>query len=621
MNVNILKIFEEIHNNIYANSGLSPEQILDEFIKILFIKIFTEKKGLNIFSVNNKDFLGDMDNYFNQIKSNYKNIFDKDDKIKLDPPILLNICKKFDGIKFNRIDNDIKGLAFQKILNRHHKVGKGQFFTPVEVVDFIVRFLNPTKNDKVLDLAVGSGGFLFSALNNMGVNKKSLNNVHGIDINKLVLKVSKMRLILEGGNEENIILGNSLSGEFDSKFNNYFDFILTNPPFGTQGKVNDQNILSNYELGYKWTKEGGTYLKTDKLLSGQAPEVLFIEKSINYLKEGGKMGIVLPNGYFENSTLGYVRNFIKSKGCIIGITQLPNETFIPYGTGVKTSILFFQKGGKASNDIFFSKIFKIGYQGNKNGTINYLKDNSGNYILNDDGNRIVDEDITEIFKKYNNLKNTDNTFFLPRNELEDKFNYDFYNPKYLDIQNNIKKGNYKRLKDVCDILKTKSEILRNKDELVCYVELGNVNTFAQEIINSSEMYVSELPSRASYQIKEGDIITSVAGNAIGTKKHITALVNNNYDGCICTNGFRVLRNFKVSKNYLLYYLQTDEFLQQVTKYKTGATIPSINDVDFGNLLIRIPNDNILKEISNKIGKSIELRNKANNIINDINFLK
>jgi type I restriction enzyme M protein len=455
----------------------------------------------------------------------------------------------------------------------------------------------------------------------MWVNKKSLNNVHWIDINKLVLKVSKMRLILEWWNEENIILWNSLSGEFDSKFNNYFDFILTNPPFGTQWKVNDQNILSNYELGYKWTKEWWTYLKTDKLLSWQAPEVLFIEKSINYLKEWWKMWIVLPNWYFENSTLWYVRNFIKSKGCIIWITQLPNETFIPYWTWVKTSILFFQKWWKASNDIFFSKIFKIWYQWNKNGTINYLKDNSWNYILNDDWNRIVDEDITEIFKKYNNLKNTDNTFFLPRNELEDKFNYDFYNPKYLDIQNNIKKWNYKRLKDVCDILKTKSEILRNKDELVCYVELWNVNTFAQEIINSSEMYVSELPSRASYQIKEWDIITSVAWNAIWTKKHITALVNNNYDWCICTNWFRVLRNFKVSKNYLLYYLQTDEFLQQVTKYKTWATIPSINDVDFWNLLIRIPNDNILKEISNKIWKSIELRNKANNIINDINFLK
>ena len=152
-----------------------------------------------------------------------------------------------------------------------------------------------------------------------------------------------------------------------------------------------------------------------------------------------------------------------------------------------------------------------------------------------------------------------------------------------------------------------------------YVELSDVNTPSLEIINSTEMSVYELPSRASYEIKKGDIITAIAGNSIGSRKHATALVNSEYDGSICTNGFRVLRNFKIDPYYLLYYLKSEYFLSQISMLRTGAAIPNISDSDFKNLLISIPSQKVIKEISEKVKKSFELREKSKIELNSIEY--
>ena len=129
----------------------------------------------------------------------------------------------------------------------------------------------------------------------------------------------------------------------------------------------------------------------------------------------------------------------------------------------------------------------------------------------------------------------------------------------------------------------------------------------------------ELPSRASYELKEGEIITAVAGNSIGTSSHASAYVTKDYEGCICTNGFRVLNVDKklINPFYLLYYFKSKNFLDQVFRFRTGAAIPSLLDSDLMNILILLPD---IKE-QNRIGKIIENgfeeRKQYQKLINDI----
>jgi len=135
---------------------------------------------------------------------------------------------------------------------------------------------------------------------------------------------------------------------------------------------------------------------------------------------------------------------------------------------------------------------------------------------------------------------------------------------------------------------------------------------------ASNYLVHELPSRATYELRKNDIITSVAGNSVGTKKHATALVGLEHHGCICTNGFRVLRQFQIDLHYLLFYLRSELFLRQVFMFRTGATIPSISDSDFANLLVYIPNEKEIEEISEQMRTALKLRDISKKSMESIN---
>jgi type I restriction enzyme M protein len=417
---NLLKRFEEIHNYIYANDGLSPQQTLEEIIKILFIKIYDEQKNVNQFNISieelnciNKsdtptDFVKRISKLLKETTQEFKDVFDPDEKIRLSISSLGYTINKLQTISLSDSSNDAKGLAFQKFLAHQEKNSRGQFFTPEPIIDFCVEIIQPKLGEKIIDPACGSGGFLHSSLkyilnNNPGTDPSNIisQSLFGIDINKSIARIAKMKLLLESNGTPNIFCANSLGNLDEIKLNLFtnknnslrdgFDIILTNPPFGTQGKITDTKVLSQYQLGHKWTSSNGEFYKTKHLINGQVAEILFIERCFDLLKEGGRMCVVLPNGHFENSSLEYLRFFIKQNAKILSIVNLPQETFIPYGTGVKTSLLFLIKERtdiKTTYSIFFSKIKKVGYQGNKNGTPIYQKDKFGN-IIKDTNNNLL----------------------------------------------------------------------------------------------------------------------------------------------------------------------------------------------------------------------------------------
>ncbi len=640
----LLRKFEEIQNFIYANEGLSPQQTLEEFIKVLFIKILDEQENINLFKISSeefeliknskktKSFSSRIDDLFYKIKLEYSDLFDKDERIRLSDNSLGFIVNKLQSISLTDSSSDAKGLAFQKFISHHEKDGRGQFFTPEPIIDFCVKIIQPKIDETIIDPACGSGGFLFSALEYIKTENTNCNiediiktNIYGFDINQSIARIAKMKLMLEANVLPNIHNTNSLKDidELKLKFENKsitkgFDIVLTNPPFGTAGKISNKSVLSKFDLGHKWEKDDTGFIKTTKIQNAQTAEILFIERCIDLLKEGGRMGIVLPNGHFENPSLEYLRFYIKQRCKILAIVNLPQETFIPFGTGVKTSLLFLKKDSQNVNTeykVFFSKITKLGYQGNKNGSPIYKKDKYGNTLKNNLNQPILDENFSSTVEDYNNYINqknieTENSYLINYNELNGRFDYDFYSPETACLLNRIKNNNAKRLSDVVDIVKVKSKLLSKPNIKVEYIELSDINTPSFEIINSTEQYVYELPSRASYEIKTGDIITAIAGNSIGSRKHATALVTEFYNGAICTNGFRVLRNFKIDPYYLLYYFKSEYFLKQIYMLRTGAAIPNVSDYDLANILISIPDEQTIKAIGNKVRKSFELREKS-----------
>jgi type I restriction enzyme M protein len=639
---NLLKKFEEIHNYLYANDGLSTQQALEEIVKILFIKIFDENNRTGLFHLSadewvnlkqakqSSPFIERIAQLFDITKQAYGDVFDEDDKIRLSPISLGFTVNKLQGISLSDSSQDAKGLAFQKFLAHHEKDSRGQFFTPEPVIDFCVGIIQPKLGETVIDPACGSGGFLVSALKHILKNNPSASateiiaqNLFGLDINKSIARIAKMKLLLEVNGPTNITCTNSLEDLDELKLQipaaqKSFDIVLTNPPFGTVGKITNTKMLAQYELGHKWSGTDNQFDKTKNLSNGQSVEILFIERCLQLLKEGGRMGIVLPNGLFENPSLDYLRYFIKQKAKILAIVHLPQETFIPYGTGVKTSLLFLEKESankQTQYPIFFSKIKKLGYQGNKNGTPLYRKNHLGQNLRDAAGQPILDEDFSAVVQEYKAFQKegkvaSDNSFSLIFNELNGRFDYDFYSPENRRMISKLENQKSVRLWEVADIVKMKSKKLAQQDLEVEYVELSDINTHSFEIINTTTYAVHELPSRASYELKTGDIITAVAGNSVGTAKHATALVTTGFDGSICTNGFRVLRNFRIDPYYLLYFLKSDLFLKQMFMYRTGAAIPNVSDSDLANVLVNLPDEATIQAISQKVRRAFELRQES-----------
>ncbi len=657
---NLLRRFEEIHNYLYANDGLSPEQALEEMIKLLFLKIADERAGGRHFAITDDEWgsllatnkaeglqerIGVL---FDLVKQDFRDIFDASDKIKLSLTALGWAVRTLQPISLLDSSGDAKGLAFQKFLANRDKAGRGQFFTPEPVIDFCVNMIQPKPDEIILDPACGSGGFLLSALRHVqrthpdvSAQEYIAQNLVGFDINTGIVRIAKMKLLLEAnsgkGNEGggvNIICTNSLETPVQSLIESSspvvqkrggFDIILANPPFGTTGKITNRQLLAEYELGRKWTQHDGAFHRSAEIVNGQVTEVLFVERCLALLRTGGRMAIVLPNGHFENSSLGYLRSYIRHHAEVLAVVNLPQETFIPFGTGVKTSLLFLEKrqhSAHSDHHIFFGKITKIGYHGNKNATPTYRKNTKGDTLKNADNTPIVDEDCSSIALSYHRFQEglppqESNVFTLPPATLNGRFDYDFYAPENRSLIERLQNRNAVRIAEIADIVREKSPKLAEPNATLEYIELSDINTHSFEIINATQYAVHELPSRASYQIQTGDILTAVAGNSIGTHNHATALVLPEHDGCICTNGFRVLRNPSIDPYYLLYFLKTDLFLRQVMMMRTGAAIPSVSDTDFANILVYLPENSVIASIGERIRKAFELREAARREVESI----
>jgi len=458
-------VFETVHNHIYANEGLLKEKVFNEMLKLIFIKMADEKALAQKceFRITDKEldeleegkengFIDRIFGLFERVKSQYPDVFDPNERLNLKPLTIAFVVSQLQKYSLISTSADVKGTAFQTFVYAHQRGERGEFFTPHPIVDLCVNMLDPKDNEKFIDPACGSGGFLVTGMNYIKEKfikeRPELKNkatdflkeyahayISGIDINPDLAKVAKMHMVLYDDGHSGIFCANSIlpfnelvriaekagvSRALRPQPGN-FKVLMTNPPFGSKGKITDKRILQNFGLGYKWKQEkDGRWIKTNKILDGQIPEILFIERSLQLLAEGGRMAIVLPNGTLNNSSLEYVREFIKQHSRILAVVSLPVGTFMSAGANPQPSVLFLQKLSKEDAEklnkrdypIFMAIVEKIGYDlTTKTAPPIYKRDEKGEYFTDKAGNRILDTDIPEIIEAFEAFKRKYNLGF------------------------------------------------------------------------------------------------------------------------------------------------------------------------------------------------------------------
>lgn len=381
------------HNIIRDNDKLSPEAAFDEISKILFIKIRSERMDKTILTENMYN--SRLENYnsvlentsipyyqylYDLVKDFYKSdqIFDPNDKFRIRENSFRKIIKELEIFNLSEVSDDIKGLAFEKFLGTTFRGELGQFFTPRSIVNFMVGVLNPQEGECVLDPCCGSGGFIIRAYEYVRelIEKSEIpnskedrikflatSNIFGVDANPRMARTAKMNMIMHGDGHSGIHHHDGLI-DCDNIFEGRFDVILTNPPFGA--KVSKNAIISKEDIFVDSTKDqlyqkefGLSYTKSRESLnksvgkklieqfflgkSYSQTEVLFLERCLNLLKPGGRMGIVLPEGVMNNTPMEKARQFVEDRARILLIVSLPKSVFVKSGANVKTSILFLRK--------------------------------------------------------------------------------------------------------------------------------------------------------------------------------------------------------------------------------------------------------------------------------------
>jgi len=379
--------FQKCHDSIWEGGKRDPASAFDEFSKILMVKIYDErftptdkKYQIQVFVNDTKTMVANrVKTIYENVKRRNKDVFNKD--IELPDKIIFEVVKCLQGISLRGTDIDIKGRAFEKFLGKVFRDEYGQYFTPRDVVRFMVSVLNPTEDDIIIDPACGSGGFLLysmiSVLETISTKYKNDQDsiarigwefahkqIFGIEINDRIARIAMMDMIIHEDGHSNIECCNALSdfSSFDRIREigpDKFSIILTNPPFGSV--VSDKNILTNFKLTNKKER--------------QKTEILFIERCIDLLCEGGRLGIVLPDSILNNLTLQYVRDFIMKNSRILAIVSLPQHAFVPSGAGVKSSLVFVEKRKNllSNYEVFMGIANHIGFDSRGEKDTNDLK--------------------------------------------------------------------------------------------------------------------------------------------------------------------------------------------------------------------------------------------------------
>jgi type I restriction enzyme M protein len=436
--LSLKSIIQDLENLVLANAGVDA---FDEVFKLIYAKLFDEWAAKNLKSRNQRilfriygespsDLYEKINSLFVDAKNKWQGVFRPLDDIELSPTHLYTCVSFLQDIKLFNANLQIIDEAFEYLVTQVAKGSKGQFFTPRYVIDMCVKMLNPKENEYVIDTAAGSCGFtvhtIFWVWGEGAISAPTREQaeyaatmVYGIDFDGRAVKIAKALNLIAGDGKQNVYKLNTLDSKSwndegkaafrkflvrfpknqlldreNQKEFKYFNFnvLMTNPPFA--GEINEKSILRKYDLAEKGN---------GRLAKRLGRHILFIERNLNFLKDGGRMAIILPQGIFNNSTEKYVRDFIMKKARILAVVSLGQNTFKPH-TGTKTSVLFLQKWDdklcpkRENYPIFFAVSEKAGK--NNSGEYVFAKDKEKQPLIDKHGHLIVNHDLEDIASQF-----------------------------------------------------------------------------------------------------------------------------------------------------------------------------------------------------------------------------
>ena len=596
-----------------ANSNIITR--FDEISKLLFIKLYAEKNGENVFERKNQE-SDDMylfriqQLYVSAIKKSNIKIADTFFRILLPAEALIKCGKELCKINLSFADCDVKGIAYEDtIRGTFDKSDNQQYFTPYQIVDFIVAMMQEYLQGIVCDPACGTAGFLTKVGK---YNSEIL--LLGLEVDERLAWVSSLNLLIHGNGNFDVRAypnGGSL-GENAKSYFNKIDCIITNPPFGSD--YTDAHILNNFALG--------------KGRASRRRGILFIEQAWNLLKENGTIAIILDQGVLNSGSNLDVRQFILSHFKVLAVIDLPDTAFMPYAN-VSSSILILQKvvGLVEQPMTFFAKSQNIGRKSNGDDDIIYL----------DTGTSRLNSDLPEILEQWKNHRmgiavQSNNCFtanITPTifNDSSSRLDFLYHHPFRKESLLLLQQSNYPlySLAEIC-IERNESYIPAADSEAttILFTGLANIESYNGKVTQVITPAASIKSAVKRYE--QNDIIFSKMRPAL-RKAAVIPFSDGGFVSSECS--VFIVRtdenNIPIIAPALLSILLRSDFVYgQIMGCVTGIGRPRINAKDLRNIKIPIPPKDVQERamlsmnttqisIAQLRGKALLLQNEATNL--------
>ncbi len=673
---NVRFILSTCHNKLYGR-GMENEDfdLTMDMVRILLAKIQDETSGglYPTFWITEDEFRSEegkakvaatVHELFRTYADQFPDVFEAGEKITVGNDCIaeaVGVLQKWSFAAHNddADDWDLMGETYEQFTHINLKRQQGQFFTNRLVINMIVSMLDPDVEDRSLDPAGGGGGFataIFRWLRRKIISstapgsvprERQLDQIKDrvflVEIAARLVKIAKCAMLLTGDGQSGMTRGNSLDSydRFDDWIksrckkgeNNAPNIIATNPPFSGQkaeSQIADKTILSQFFFGHSYIKnDDGSFTfsqREEDIVNRQAPELLFIERCIDWLRPGGRIGIVLPKGVLDNITYEAYRYWILQKCEVHAVVTLHKDTFQP-DTGVRTCVLLLHKpleGHSPRKDypIFMAQSQRIG------------QDSKGNnvYVLDGNGNPTgeLNQDLEEIAHAYDEFKATQSIstpseyiFSIMRSDVKDHLNINpqHYSPMLNKAIEHVLEYNEKEGWSVTTIgqieagikiymgprwnsSSIKVENPTDTENLTPYLtangalELRRFTIKWMDLKRASakqKMYASML------KVQEGDILISRSGT-IGKVTYATKDLATNY--LISDDLVRVRVKDLNLRAYLLAFLASSTALSLMLLDEYGSVQQHLQPRHIQQLLVPVPDDWSKAEKIINAGKSL-----------------
>lgn len=605
---------------VIENEGLiRSDQSFKEMTKILLVKMNEERratveKNHNRFSLeylcenakhNHISELEVFNKLFQEAIDRYRGIYRQDDPGLLitNAGVLEEIVSLIEPFSFLGTGDDIKGVVYETFLKANLRGDFDQYFTPRQIVDFMVNLASPKYKEKFVDPAAGSGGFLVNAFNYVSQELKT-NNLAGHDYDIAMKELvdhciwgqeadydlhvlTKINMIMHGDGWNNIKQGDSLKTKYLPE--NYFDIVLENPPFSTP--YNDKKVLDNYELGH------------DR--DSQELDLLFVEKSLRLLNAHGRMLIIIPEGLLNLPKYCYFRKWILDKAYINSVISLPAGAFQPFGRSAsKTSIVELRKKEDNSQPkyVFAATVNNIGYETGKS---DYRETNINDFGWVLDRSKRLFQHIEEIHGS--------KVSWIPYKEITSS---------RLDagglIGSNVLKNEnkYISLGELFDVVSPGHKL--NDESRYYYVQVPYFSDFTGALEKYDEVLGKDIKAGSLNCIYPGEIYVT----RINPRKRRIGIVPTILESPIyVSNEVYALKYkdniyFDKSEQYaILPILRSKEITDKIMLMSTGSSSSRARVSMESISKLQIPVELINKELSK--GKSDKLLDTANNILGSV----